>query len=255
MQKFEIIILTFAGVHWMAENIRAIPYLPHWMVFLMFAQFFFVLYIYLYSRKIVFLPVLSLVDKRVRRELIESKKSFQARLLKIMSIIFYINFSILTVLWLLQQNIFPYYQNIFSYDTLSEYDNTYHFKNFALFILIFFMTMIAIFLKKQSFLGMIYFFDDEKRYFVFVFNIDMFLNAVGLFLFPLTFLYVWGILNSEYFLHYLLISIVLLYFILLVISFLKVPQKTLIDYINFILYFCALEIIPLIVLSKLIRHE
>ncbi len=224
----------------LTENLRNLPYLPYWIVVLIFIQLGLLLYLYLYFPKIILLPFLSLIDKRVRRELIESKNAFQSRILAFMDVMFYMNVSFL-ILFLTSHhfsNFINNYIKLFS-----------PLRNIVIYILILVSVFFFSIFKKQTFLFIAYLFNDMRRYYIFTFNMSMFLKSTGLFLFPFVFIYLWGNINSDIILYFIL-GIIIIYLLLLIVSFFSITEKSFIDYLNFILYFCGLEIIPILIIFK-----
>ncbi|MEW6773023.1 MAG: DUF4271 domain-containing protein [Bacteroidota bacterium] len=225
------------------ENIRPLPFLPLWVVIVIFSTLLIVLFLHLYSPKILWLPFLSLVDNRVRRELIESRFSFQVRLLNLMDIIFYINFSL--ILYFLIK--------IYSLQWLFKFITNFFYpqwEDIILFFSLLFFSFIMVFIKKQVFLVIAHLFDELKKYYIFVWNINMLIKVFGIIMLPFVFMYSWEIINNIQYLIIILIVNTILYFIFILISFLEISHKSIIDYINFILYLCALEIIPLLFILK-----
>lgn len=227
------------------ENLRPLPYLSLWIIVFVFIQLSILLYLYIYFPKIIFLPFLTLVDKRVRREVIESKKSFQTRLLNIMDVLFYINFSFL--IFFIAYKHLPDMADILNSSIIKTYSSL---KEVLIYALILLSTFFLSTLKKQIFLFIAYLFNDKSRYYIFSFNISMLIKNLGLLLFPLIFLYLWGFISDNMVLYFALIGIIITYIFILLMSFLHIPKKTLVDYLNFILYFCGLEIIPLLIILK-----
>lgn len=198
----------------------------------------------MYSPSLIFLPVLSVADKRIRREVLESHNSFQIRLLKSIDIFFYLNFSYALFYVLKEHHFFQinFLQSLFQQKAgdLKVY----------LFIVLF--NLVLIFLKKTTFLFLAYLFDEIKKYNILIFNLNMFLKIIGLMLFFFTFLFSFNLIENIYYIYFILILNTLLYILLMITGFYKIPHKAFVDYINFILYFCALEIIPLLLVIKYI---
>lgn len=239
--------MTHLSIICAVEHLRPIPYLPQWIVILITLQSAILMYLYLYSPKLIILPILSLIDKRVFREMMEAKNSFQLRLLKIMDIIFYISISLLiySILHIQPSYLKKYLFSIISSRFLQQWTNVF------LFLAILISIIVLSSFKKLSFYLPSVIFDD-KRYDTFLFNFKMFMRAIGLVLFIGMFIYLWQDEASIYILYYLLGGMILLYLWMTIYSFFTLPHKPLIDYLNFILYLCGLEIIPILVFLKLL---
>jgi len=224
-------------------QIRPLPYVDYWMVASILIPIILLFYVYLYSPNAIVLPIRSLIDHRVRRELKESRNSFQARILNLLNILFY--FSVTFILYFL---IGDKIQSIISkkYLFVSKYLNT----NFVVFLLLFITVFLVVFLKKQMFLLIAYIFDETERYWNFTFNMEMFIKSIGILILPFIFVFVFKWTEKIFFLQILFFLIIFLYFLLLLKSFFELPKKEVVDYLNFILYFCGLEIIPLLFALK-----
>lgn len=229
-----------------SENIRPLPYVPLWIVIILFVQTTLLTYLYLYSKKIIFIPFLALTDNRIRREITESRSSFQIRLLNLLDVLFYLNFAFL-IFYLLKHNNFSLTLYLPKLNNLNP-----KIQDIIYYSLILFFSVLIVFIKKQSFLLISYLFDETSRYNVFVFNLNMLLKTIGFLTFPIVFLISWKLILTANLVYFLLAILVTLYYFLMIISFLSIPHKTFIDYMNFILYLCALEIIPLLLSLKLL---
>lgn len=219
-----------------SENIRQLPYVPAWILLVLLLQFAILFYLFLYSPSLIFIPLYSIFDRRIRREIIESHNSFQNRLLNLLDIIFYFSFSLLLFYFTKNHNFFEI--------TLLQNLNAQKAGDLKVYLLIVLFTVSLIFLKKQTFVFLTYLFEDTKRYNIFIFNINMFLKIIGLLILPFIFLLSWNFIQNQEIIYYLLIISTSLYLFLIFFNFLRIHHKTIIDYINFILYFCALELIP-----------
>jgi hypothetical protein len=95
-----------------------------------------------------------------------------------------------------------------------------------------------------------YIFDETERYWNFTFNMEMFIKTMGILILPFIFVFVFKWTEKFFFLHIVFFSNLLLYFLFLLKSFFELPKKAFVDYLNFILYLCGLEIIPLLFVLK-----
>lgn len=243
-----VYIISFGvyGFLWLEreENIRPIPYLPFWMVCVLFLSVGVLFYIYWYSPGLIFMPLRALIDKRVKRQLIESGHAFQKQMFRLLDLIFYISLSFILLAVIKEKN--NTWGIFFRWSVIEKYQDLW----FFLGVLI--STRIVVFIKNKMFELVAYLFDEVHRYAVFSFNLSMFLKSMGLFLWISVFLYYWDIFQNIYWLQGVLGFSGLMYLSLIVMSFMQIPHKSFIDYLNFILYFCALEIIPGLFLVKLL---
>ncbi|HPQ07822.1 MAG TPA: DUF4271 domain-containing protein [Bacteroidia bacterium] len=228
------------------ENIRPNPYIPNWIIIVLLIQISILFYIYIYSPRILLLPFLAIADKRVRRELMESKNSFQSRLLMLLNLVFYLSFSLMLYL-LFKENNFVQTSSLLS-------DISYKWRDVVIFSVILFAVMVIVALKKITFISIAYIFDEIKRFGHFIFSMDMFLRTLGIVFFILNFAFVWELIENINVIYFVLIFNTILYILLLLFNFIEVVHKTWIDYLNFILYFCALELIPFLFILKILSR-
>lgn len=231
-------------INLLQEHLRVNPYIPYWMLLIILIQIIVFSYIYLHSAHTLLIPFQFLLDKRVKREVLESKNSFQIRSLKLINIIYLLNFSILFYMFMLynQKNTI----DLFKQSPLNFFDKD----EYWLFIYALTAVLTIVLLKKILFLMITHLFNEAERYNLFILNMEMFLKAWGTLMFPFIIMLLWSDNDYMYILKYLFILFIILYFLILLLSFSSLPQKTYLDYINFILYLCALEIIPLLLLLK-----
>ena len=224
-------------------QIRPSPYVDYWMVASILIPITLLFYIYLYSPNAIILPIRSLIDHRVRRELKESRNSFQARILNLLNIIFYFSFTFV-LYFLIKDKI--------KSNILKEYffQSKYLDNDFVLFLLLFISVFLVVFLKKQVFMLIAYIFDETERYWNFTFNMEMFIKTMGILILPFIFVFIFKWTEKIFFLQIVFFSNLTLYFLFLLKSFFELPKKAFVDYLNFILYLCGLEIIPLLFVLK-----
>jgi len=228
------------------ENIRPNPYIPNWIILVLLIQISILFYIYIYSPRILLLPFLALVDKRVRRELMESKNSFQTRLLMLLNLVFYLSFSLILYLSLKENN-FVKTSNLLS-------DISDKWKDVIIFSVILFAVMVIVTLKKIIFMSIAYIFDEIKRFGSLIFSMDMLLKTLGIVFLILNFAFVWELIDNKNLINSILFATAVIYFLLLIFKYIEVVHKTWIDYLNFILYFCALELIPFLYILKILSR-
>ncbi len=223
---------------------RPLPYVPSWIVIFLFIQTILLLYLYLYSPKLLWMPLRALIDHRIRRELLESKKSFQYRLLYLLDLVFLISLSFL--LYFLMRD------KPSTTEVLSALPFLFNKPEITLYFFILGASALGLIIKKQIFIGIAQLFDEMQRYYIFIFNMDMLQKFFGLITFPVIFAYSFDIIQSPFILNFIMTLNIIIYLLFLILSFASVAHKVWIDYINFILYLCALEIIPLLFFLKLL---
>jgi len=228
------------------ENIRPNPYIPNWILFVLFIQSAILFYVYIYSPRILSLPFLTLLDKRVRRELMESKNSFQSRLLMLLNIVSYISFSLMMYLSIKENN-FIKISHMFS--IISD-----KWRDGIIFLVVLILVFFIVSLKKISFVMIAHIFDETKRVGAFIFSMDMFLRALGIVFFVLNFIFLWELINIKDLIFSIFFTTAIFYFLILIIKYVETVHKTWIDYLNFILYFCALELIPFLIALKILSR-
>lgn len=163
-----------------------------------------------------------------------------------MDVLFYLNFAFL-IFYLLKHNNFSFTLYFPKLNNLNP-----KIQDIIYYSLILFFSVLIVFIKKQSFLLISDLFDESARYKIFVLNLNMLLKTIGIITFPFVFLISWEIIQPIKLVYFLLAAFIILYIILMVISFMEISHKTFVDYMNFILYLCALEIIPLLLSLKLL---
>ncbi|RME15150.1 MAG: DUF4271 domain-containing protein, partial [Bacteroidetes bacterium] len=204
-----------------SENIRPLPYVPEWIILILLVQSGLLAYLYLYSKKMIFIPLLALIDNRIRREIKESRNAFQVKMLNLLDILFYLNFSFL-IFYFVKYNNFSFFQN----SPLKWNHLNSKIQDIVNYSLVMFFSILIIFIKKQSFVFLSHLFEDSVRYDIFAFNFNMFLKASGIFTFPVTFSISWNIIQNPNYIYLLFATLFILYIFVVIMSFFSVPNKT-----------------------------
>lgn len=238
-----MVLITFAPMLLLfTESLRTPPYVPLWLMVVILIQFVILMYLFIYFPNVYIKLLLSIFDRRVKREMMESYTSFQTRLLGMFDIIFYLSFSLL-LFFLFKENNFFQIQHI-------QNNHQQNFDDIKIYLLILFGVIILVFLKKQTFSFLAYLFNEVQKYSSIIFNINSLIRILGVVMFPYISVVAWGGIQNYNSIHYILIFNILVYLFIFLFSFLQIVHKSFLDYINFILYFCALEILPVLFILK-----